>query len=571
MKKLITLFMIFAFVFSLAACRLVGGGRRQVDGVFEGTGIGFAGELRLSVTITNGEITDMAFISYRETYATTSRAFPLLRQRILEARSPIVDSVAGATLTSLAVKTAVANASSAAGIDFGIITPVTRGPVPEQLERPPVKTGIVIVGGGPAGLAAAIEASQSGAQDIILIEKLDVLGGSGVFNMNFAEIINSRAQIANGREESLETFMAHIAGREILSERIPVWAQGANEMDGWLRSFGVELNYNWGRFNHKAGPDTYAGNHIMAGMEARLAQLGLDIRTGTKGTDLIMRDGAVIGVTAQDRYGRYDIMASAVIVATGGFSENGELLTIHAPLAIPFSNTNPRHAIGHFIPQFEKHGFWLAKMNQVVMATPVLNVNRILTGSPGSTLGFIYVNENGERFASETTGGLAQAHRFLEQPGGRVFYIYDQNMFNEDYVGARRLVGQYRAGYHVSAATLEELALKLGINGANLVKTVETFNRAVDGYISDPFRPSAFTRRFREEGPFYGVQVASAVHMTRGGVVADERARALMQDGSVVPGLFAAGEVTATMGNFSAAVIFGRVAGKEAAYLISQQ
>ena len=570
MKKLIIILMVFVFA-SLAACRLAEDRRLPADGVFEGTGLGFGGELRLSVTVVNGEIADMAFISYRETPATTSRAFPLLRQRILEARSPIVDSVAGATLTSLAVKTAVADASRKAGIDFGLITPATRGPAPEPLERPPVRTGIVIVGGGPAGLAAAIEAKAAGAQDIILIEKLDVLGGSGVFNMNFAEIINSQAQLANGREESLETFMAHIAGREVLPARLPVWAQGAHEMDGWLRSFGVELNYNWGRFNHKAGPDTYAGHHIMAGMEAKLHQLGLDLRTGTKGIDLIMRDGAVVGVTAEDRYGRYDIMASAVILATGGFSENRELLEFHVPLAAPLANTNPRHAVGHFIPMFEEHGFWMAKMNQVVMATPVLSVNRVLTGSPGGSPGFLYVNEYGRRFASETAGGLAQAHRFLEQPGGRVFYIYDQNMFDEDYIGSRRLVGQYRAGYHVSANTLEELAQRLGINGASLVATVETFNRAVDGYINDPFRPTAFTRRFREEGPFYGVQVTSAVHMTRGGVVPDERARVLMPDGSAVPGLFAAGEVTATLGNFSAAVIFGRVAGREAAHFISRQ
>jgi len=388
--------------------------------------------------------------------------------------------------------------------------------------------------------------------------------------MNFAEIINSRAQIANGREESLETFQAHIAGREIVDARIPVWAQGALEVDGWFRSFGVELNYNWGRFHHKAGPDTYAGNHIMAGMEAKLNRVGLDIRTGTKGIDLIMDGGAVVGIVAKDRHGRYDIMAGAVIIATGGFGANRELLARYVPPAATMATTNPRHTTGHFIPLFEAYGFWMARMNQLVMAAPVLSVNRFLTGSVGSSPGFIFVNENGERFTSEIAGGLALTQRFLQQPGGRVFYIYDQNMFDEDYAGSRRLVRQYRAGYHVSANTLEELAEKLGINGANLAATVEIFNRAVDGDISDPFRADAFTRRFRDEGPFYGVQVTTAVHMTRGGVVPDERARALMPDGSIVPGLFAAGEVTATLGNFSAAVVFGRIAGREAAYLIAQ-
>ena len=571
MKKIIAALMAFAIVLSLGACRLMEGGRRYGDGVFEGTGIGFGGELRVSVAISNSEITDITLISSRETCAVMTRAFPLLRQRILEARSPIVDRVAGATFTSLAVKTAVANASREAGINFGFITPTTRGPAPEQIERPPVRTGIVIIGGGPAGLAAAIEARQSGAENIILIEKLGILGGSGIYNMNFSEIINSQAQRANGREESLESFMAHIAGREIVPERIPVWAQGASEVDAWFRSFGVQLNYNWGRFAHKAEADVYAGERIMSGLERKANELGLDIRTGTKGIDLIMEDGIVIGVAAEDRYGRYDIMANAVILATGGFAANRELLARHVPGAELLATSNPRHVIGHFIPLFEQYGFWMARMNTLVMSAPVMSANRKLTGSIGGSPGFIYVNENGQRFTSETIGGLTLAHRIREQPNGRVFFIYDQNMFDEDYAGSRRLVAHYRAGYHISAGTLEELAQRLGINGENLVATVATFNRAVDGTTNDPFRATAFTRRFREEGPFYGVRVESAVHMTRGGVVPDEKARVLMPDGSVVEGLFAAGEVTAVLGNFSAAVIFGRVAGREAAYFTAQR
>ena len=569
MKRLIAVFTVFAFAIALAACGSIG--RRVTDGVFEGASSGFGGELRLAVTITDGEIENIVMISDNESYPVMSRTFPLLRQRILEARSPIVDGVSGATVTSFAIKSAVANASRQAGIDFGFITFATRGPAPEQLVRSPVRADVVIVGGGPAGLAAAIEARQAGAQNVILIEKLDVLGGSGKHNMNFSEIINSQAQLANGRPEAIETFAAHISGRELVPARTAVWAQGAADIDAWLRSFGVQLNYNWGRFNHKAGPDTYAGDHMMTGMEARLNQLDVDIRTGTKGLDLIMENGVVTGVIAEDRHGRYDIMAAAVILATGGFAANRALLAQHMPGTELLPTTNPRHATGHFIPLFEQYGFWVARMNGLVMSTPVLSRNLKLTGSTGASPGFLYVNENGERFTSETIGGLAQANRFREQPGGRVFLIYDQNMFDEDYVGSRRFVGQYREGFHISAPTLEELAARLGINGANLVAAVQTFNRAVDGEISDPFRAAAFTRRFREEGPFYGVQVTSAVHMTRGGVVPDERARALMADGSVVQGLFAAGEVTATLGNFSAAVIFGKVAGREAAYFAAQQ
>lgn len=146
---------------------------------------------------------------------------------------------------------------------------------------------------------------------------------------------------------------------------------------------------------------------------------------------------------------------------------------------------------------------------------------------------------------------------------GKAYYIYDQQIFDASY----RLQKHNSLGYHVSADTLEELAEKIGVNAENLVKTVDEANKAVEGEISDPFREKALGKKI-EKGPFYAVQIESAVHMTKGGVVANEKAEVLNTSNEVIPGLYAAGEVADSSAAYSASVIFGRISGEEAAKYI---
>ena len=126
-------------------------------------------------------------------------------------------------------------------------------------------------------------------------------------------------------------------------------------------------------------------------------------------------------------------------------------------------------------------------------------------------------------------------------------------------------------GYYGELMYYKLLADKLGIDKNNLKTTVEEFNKAVRGEIKDPFRENPTKKEFMTEGPYYGVQVESAIHMTRGGVVADEKTQVLYDNGNIVSGLYAAGEVAnSNSGAYSAAVIFGRIAGQEAAKYINK-
>ena len=531
-----------------------------------GTGDGFSGKIKVDV-VTNGEkIEDIKVVSNAETSHIISRAFPILKERILKAQSPIVDSVSGASYTSFGVKKAVAEALKANGKDFGRIRFNTKAPEQPVANLEAINTDLVIIGGGPAGLAAAISAREAGLKNIILIEKLDILSGNGKYDMNFYDLINSEAQKANGINDSVEALIADNSNPLDTPERIRAQAEGAFVFDKWLRSFGVNLNYNYGKRGHMAEADAYAGAHIQDGMEKKVKELGIDVRTGTKGLDLIMKDGKIAGVKVQNRNNFYDINAKAVILATGGFSANKELLKKYVPGSEVFQTSNQLGATGDFIPVFEKNNIKTANLEVLNIFPFIIRQTRDLTGGGD---GFILVNKEGKRFTSESityATRFSTAQKILAQPDSAAFYIYDQKLYDSSY----RLQKHTAQGLHTKANTLDELADKLGIDKDNLKATVKEFNMAVRGEIKDSFREKPTKKEFMSEGPYYGVQVESAVHMTRGGVVADEKTQVYYENGNVVKGLYAAGEVAnSNSGAYSAAVIFGRIAGEEAAKYIN--
>ena len=350
-------------------------------------------------------------------------------------------------------------------------------------------------------------------------------------------------------------------------ERIRAQAEGAYVLDNWLRGMGIELNYYYGSRGHMAEKDAYAGAHIQDKMEKRVKELGIDVRTGTKGLDLIMKDGKVAGVKVQNKNNFYDINSKAVIIATGGFSANKELLKRYVPGSEVFQTSNQIGATGDFIPVFEKNNFKVENLEVLNIFPFIISKTRDLTGGGD---GFILVNKDGKRFTSESITYATRfetAQKILAQKDSAAFYIYDQRLYDSSY----RLQKHTALGYHTKAQTLDELADKLGIDKNNLKVTVEEFNKAVRGEKKDEFREKPTKFEFASQGPYYGVQVESAVHMTRGGVVADEKTQVIDNNNQVVEGVYAAGEVAnSNSGAYSAAVIFGRIAGQEAVKYINK-
>lgn len=545
-------------IFCLLLCAAVAGANAQT---YPAKGQGYGGEMNLSVVIENNAIADIVLGDHHETNVVIDRAFPVIRERILSAASPAVDAVTGATFTSNAVKAAVKDAMAQAGMDVSGLD-LTARHEEKAAAHDDEAWDIVIVGGGPSGLAAGIGAKEADAEaKVLLIEKLDILGGNGKFNMNFFDIINTKAQQLSGNKEwtenQIENFLKAKEKSGETPERVQVWAQAENGMDAWLRGMGVELNYNYGGTNHMAEADRYAGEAILDGLEKAAAQRGIVVRTGTKGVDLVMENGACKGVVVEtDQHERYTLYAKAVVVATGGFCNNKDLLKEYAPGHEVLATSNQMGATGDFVKVFEKNGFAMEQMGKMSVFGNIIVPRRDLTG--GADLNLL-VNREGALLPNKS--GLDRGKMVLEQPGSAAYYITDETGYASFY-RIRKHVG---LGYYKTGETLQQLAEALGIEPEGLVQTVEAFNKDAAEGRENAVLAAVPKRPLDAAGPYYGVRVEAANHMTKGGVVANEKAQVLLPDGAVVPGLYAAGEVTWQSGGFSQSVCFGRIAGTQAA------
>ncbi len=546
---------------SLLAAAAVMTGSVAMAETYSATGNGYHGEMTVNVTIEDGKITDVELGDNHETNVVIDRAFPVIRERILEANTADVDSVTAATFSSYAIKTAVADAMQQAGLEAP--KAAMQNAEKTATERAAESCDIVIVGGGPAGLAAAVSAKQTNAdKNVILVEKLDILSGNGKFDMNFFDMINTEAQKAAGNDEwvgeaGLAKFLEEKSSNGESAERIQVWANEEYNLDAWLRAMGVELNYNYGGTNHMAEDNQYSGEVIQAGLEKAAAELGVDVRTGTKGVDLVMEDGACKGVIVTNNAGEtYTINAASTIITTGGFCSNKELLAEYAPGYEVFNTSNQMGTTGDFVKIFEQNGFKMENMGKMSFFSNIIVPYRDLTGGADMNL---LANSEGALLPNKS--GMDRGTMIKEQPNGAAYYITDKTGYDSFY-RIRKHVG---LGYYAEGATLEELAEKLSINAEGLKASVEQYNADAAAGAENAQIAAVPKRALDAEGPYYGVRVEAANHMTKGGVVCNENAQVLNADDTVVPGLYAAGEVTWQAGGYSESVCFGKVAGAQAA------
>lgn len=544
---------------SLMAAAVMMTGSVALADTYTVTGNGYHGEMSMDVTIENGVITDVVLGDNHETNVVIDRAFPVIRDRILAANTADVDNVSAATFSSYAVKTAVADAMKQAGMDAPEVKR-TNAEKPAT-ERAAESCDIVIVGGGPAGLAAAVSAKQTNPdKNVILVEKLDILSGNGKFDMNFFDMINTEAQKAAGNDEwvgeaGLAKFLESKSTNGESAERIKVWADEEYNLDAWLRDMGVELNYNYGGTNHMAEDNQYSGEVIQAGLEKAANELGVDIRTGTKGMDLVMEDGACKGVVVLNNDNEtYTINAKSTILATGGFCSNKELLAEYAPGYEVFNTSNQMGTTGDFVKIFEQNGFKTENMGKMSFFSNIIVPYRDLTGGADMNL---LANKEGTLLENKS----GKDRGTMIQENGAAFYITDKTGYDSFY----RIRKHVALGYYSEGATLEELAEKLGIDAEGLKASVEQYNADAAAGAENAQIAAVPTRALDAEGPYYGVRVEGANHMTKGGVVCNENAQVLNADDTVVPGLYAAGEVTWQAGGYSESVCFGKIAGAQAA------
>ena len=585
-------------------------------GTYTGESTGYGdGKITATVTVDEDSIVEVKLEGENETDGIGIPVLETFGDKIVKAQSVDIDAVAGASTTSEGVLKAV-SAALEGNCDLTKLV----GAESNKDETETLSADVVILGAGGAGMTAAIEASDAG-KSVIIVEIAGITGGNSTRATGGMNAGKTTVQDTNefkeqaGVEKRLETaattypelseltktvkaqydeYLANPTGyfdsKELFILDTLVGGTNVNNPTlvetlvgnspagiEWLKTKGADLNLV-GSFGgasvkriHKPtkdGKSIAVGSYIIPILQDNAEKGGVEFLMETEATDILVEGGKVVGVKATNADGEMTIDAKSVIVATGGFGANSELVVSYRPDLAGFVTTNTPTAQGDGIKMVEAVGGALVDVDQIqIHPTVEQNTSALITeGLRGD--GAILVNKEGKRFFDEVGTRDAVSAAIIAQTDSTSYLIIDQKMVDKSAV----IAGYIKKGFTVEGETIADLAKAMGVDEANLVATLDTWNASVDAKKDDEFGRTSFAEKL-DTGKFYAIQVAPGVHHTMGGVKINEKTEVLDTTGKAISGLYAAGEVTGGVhgsnrlgGNAVADfVVFGRIAGQNAA------
>lgn len=594
-----------------------------VSGDFTGTAKGFGGDVSVTLTLTDGAITGCTAEGKDETEGVGSQAIAKMPGEIAESGSIAVDGVSGATLTSTAIKEAAAAALTAAGLNpDDYKTAVENNATAEDST---VDADVVVVGAGGAGMTAAITAAAEG-KSVVILESQSMVGGNSVRatgGMNAGKTVyqdeNEFGESA-GVEKTLKTAAEKYADNETITALAKTvseqWAayqanptgyfdsvelmeldtmiggKGINDPElvetlcansadaiDWLDEHGITL-HNVSSFGgasvkrihrpvNAEGKTVSVGSYMIPLLEENCEKAGVKMMLDTTATEILTdANGAAVGVKATGASGEtVTVNAKAVVLATGGFGANLDMVVKYKPELKGFMTTNAPGIQGQGIEMAQAIGAATVDMDQIqIHPTVEANTAALITeGLRGD--GAILINEEGQRFIDEVGTRDVVSAAEIAQTGSYSWLVVDQAMADASSV----IQGYIKKGYTVTGATYEELGKAMGVDAAAFAETMEKWNGYVEAKNDPDFGRTSFANPLNT-APYYAVKVTAGVHHTMGGLKINANTEVLNEKGEVIPGLFAAGEVTGGVhganrlgGNAVADfTVFGRIAGAAA-------
>lgn len=508
------------------------------DGVWNGSGNGRNGPIEISITVKDQKIVAADIISEKETDFAKPAIRNVLDQAVSKGTMSSFDAVSGATISSKATFEAVRNALDSAS-----------GKNNSAEDVKDTSCDIVVIGAGGAGLSASIKASQGGAK-VILLEKQGTVGGntiSATGGLNAAETsVQKKLGIADSKDQFYKDTMKggyNLNNPELVRNMV----EEAPETVDWLISVGVDLS-DVGKMagstnsrTHRPQGGAAVGAHMVPVLEKAAVNAGVDLRKSSKVVDIIKKDGRAAGVIVEKNGKKYTISAKAVIIATGGFGANPDMVVKYKSDLKGFGTTNHKGATGDAFAWIEKFNAGLTQMDQIQTHPTVVPSNGMMITEAVRGNGAIMINREGKRFGSEMATRDVMSAAVLSQTGGTAYLVFDTSVRKS----LKAIEGYVKQGLLTEGETPEELAKKLGIPSEALVETIKRYNRFVaSGNDGDFGRKGSEMPRALSEGPYFAVEVAPAIHHTMGGIVINKKAEVLDVNGRPVPGLYAAGEVT---------------------------
>ena len=594
-----------------------------VSGDFTGTAKGFGGDVSVTLTLTDSVITGCTAEGKDETEGVGSQAIAKMPGEIAESGSIAVDGVSGATLTSTAIKEAAAAALTAAGLNpDDYKTAVENNATAEDST---VDADVVIVGAGGAGMTAAITAAAEG-KSVVIVESQPMVGGNSVRatgGMNAGKTVyqdeNEFGESA-GVEKTLKTAAEKYADNETITALAKTvseqWAayqanptgyfdsvelmeldtmiggKGINDPElvetlcansadaiDWLDEHGITLHdvSSFGGASVKRihrpvnaeGKTVSVGSYMIPLLEENCKKAGVQILLNTTANEILTdANGAAAGIKATGSTGEtVTVNAKAVVLTTGGFGANLDMVVKYKPELKGFMTTNAPGIQGQGIEMAQAIGAATVDMDQIqIHPTVEANTAALITeGLRGD--GAVLINAEGKRFIDEVGTRDVVSAAEIAQTGSYSWLVVDQAMVDASSV----IQGYLKKGYTVTGETYEELGKAMGVDAAAFAETMEKWNGYVEAKNDPDFGRTSFANPLNT-APYYAVKVTAGVHHTMGGLKINANTEVLNEKGEVIPGLFAAGEVTGGVhganrlgGNAVADfTVFGRIAGAAA-------
>ncbi len=584
MKKLLCLMLAFAMLL-VSATALAEAQPEQslfTPGSYTAEAQGIFVPVKVTVRVSENEIETVLVDATGETPELGGIAAEKMAMAIMNAQTPNVDSVSGATVTSAAIIAAATDALKQAGADIAVLDANRKDTKDEgPKEEKTIDTEIVIIGAGGAGMTAAIMLQQAG-KDFVILEKMPYVGGNTTKATGGMNASETHYQKEQGIEDSNALFAADtMKGGHALNDSslVAVMANSSAGAIDWLDTIGAELpkiSFSGGASVnriHAPADGSGVGAYLVDRFSAKLNELGVKVMLETAATELLTdADGKIAGVKAVGPDAIYTINARAVILASGGFGANEAMYTTYRPDLKGTVTTNAPGATGDGIVMAQALGADLVDIEQIQLHPTVEQTTSILITESVRGDGAILVNQGGVRFTNELLTRDAVSAAELAQEGSYAYIIFDQKLRDN----LKAIEKYVKSGITVQADTIEGLAEQLGIDPATLAKTLNDWNEIVKNQRDTQFGRTTGMKEDLTTAPYYAIKIAPGIHHTMGGVKINTAAEVINTEGAAIPGLFAAGEVCGGVhggnrlgGNAVAdIVIFGRIAAESAmAYL----
>lgn len=554
----------------------------------EGTGIGKHGDITVAVTFDAGKIQAIKVVKQAENPVLSKEVFTTLKDRVIATNSTDLDEISGATFSSKGFLEAVTNAAKKAGVTLSKADKKAIKKVASTL--PPTSTyDVVVIGAGGAGFSAAITAKNAGA-NVVLLEKMPTVGGNSLISgaeMNVAKNwVQPKLGINDDSPElhAQDTFKGGDGKGDM--KVINVMTHNALDAAKWCRDYlGVRFEddnlFFFGGHSRKRAliPYGHTGTEFISKFQAKADELGIPVIRNMKAEELIKdKSGRVVGVKATMDGKNYTFNAKGgVVLATGGFGANSEMVKKYNPkIDERFKTTDAPGTTGEALYMAQRAGAELVNMGYIQtypICDPISGVIELIADSRFD--GAIMLNQEGKRFVEELERRDVLSEAILAQPGAYTWVLWN------DKIGAiSNTVKEHPTEYEAFTkqgimATCDDLKCIADFTKMPLEQLQKTVERvsAMAGKGNDKDFHHRAGLVDMSQGKYYVIKAVPSTHHTMGGVRINEHAQVLTADGKVIPGLWAAGEVTGVThgtnrlgGNaYTDIIVFGRIAGEAAA------